>query len=255
MIRNRIRGISVLVVLVMLGGLLCKCGRAVAPEPTAQPGSTTTAPEVKPPPAVLVVDGQEQISGLGSYCWSDPEEGVALCADMLGIITPENPMDVPASFTALFHLSPEEEPGELVLRAIPVSAEDEILPSGEDWRAWPGAPGDLYTLPLERAPEIELNLAPGMYVLNLFARWEDWGDVSYGFLVKVLETAETPLLTVSEQLIVAAVVDGPGHFEYTDRVGDEIQARIEGHGVECRCWGVRLGRCRAPIPSFQRSSR
>lgn len=213
MMRDLIRGVGVLAVLVVLGGLLCQCGPSVAPEPTVQPGSTPSAPEVKPPPAVLEVDGQEQISGIGSYCWSDPEEGVALCADMLGIITPENPMEVPASFAARFQLSPEEEPGELALRVIPVSAEDEILPSGEGWRAWPGAPGDLYTLALERAPEIELNLVPGTYVLDLFARWEDWGDASYGFLVEVLKTAEKPLPTVSEQPIVNAEVDGPGHFE------------------------------------------
>ena len=228
MIRNRIRAVSVLVVLVMLGSLLSQCGPSVAPEPTAPTGSTGGAPDIKPPPAVLEVDGQEQISGIGTYCWSDPEEGVAVCADMLGIITPENPLVVPASFTARFYLSPEAEPEELALRVLPVSAEDEIQPSGEGWRAWPGAPGEVYTLPLERAPEIELNLEPGTHVLELFARWEDWGDVSYGFLLEVPETDGTPQLTVSEQPIVAAEVDGPGHFEYTDRLGDETLARIEG---------------------------
>ena len=228
MMRYRIRGISVLAALVMLGGLLCQCGPSVVPEPTEQPGSTATPPEVKPPPAVLEVDGQEQISGTGSYCWSDPEDGVGICADMIGIITPENPMVVPASFTARFHLSPQAEPEELSLRVLPVLAWDEIQPSGDGWRAWPGAPGEVHPLALERAPEIELNLAPGMHVLELFARWEVWGDVSYGFLLEVPETDGTSLLTVSEQPIVAAEVDGPGHFEYTDRLGDETQARIEG---------------------------
>ena len=99
MMRYRIRGISVLAALVMLGGLLCQCGPSLVPEPTEQPGSTTMAPEVKPPPAVLEVDGQEQISGIGSYCWSDPEEDVGVCADTIGIIAPENPMDISASFT------------------------------------------------------------------------------------------------------------------------------------------------------------
>jgi hypothetical protein len=224
MIRNRIRGVCVLAILVMLGGLLCQCSPSVVPEPTVQPGSTDTAPEVEPPPAVLAVDGQEQISGIGSYCWSDPEEGVAICADMIGIITPENPLAVTASFTASFYLSPEEDPVELSLRVLPVSAEDEILPPGEDWRAWPGAPGEVYPLPLERAPEIELSLAPGMHVLDLFARWEDWGDVSYGFLVEVSETAGMPFLTVSERAIAVAEVDGPGHFEYEG----ETEAKMQG---------------------------
>jgi len=228
MMRNRIRGVSVLAVLVMLGGLLCQCGLPGVLEPTEQPGPTASAPEVEPPPAVLDVDGQEQVSGIGSYCWSDPEEGVAVCADTIGIITPENPMDVPASFTARFQLSPEAEPEELSLRVSPVSTEDEIQPSGEGWRAWSGAPGEVFEMPLERAPEIELNLAPGMHVLELFARWNDWGDVTYGFLLEVRDTDGPSLLTVSEQSIVAAEVDGPGHFEYTDRLGDEAQARIEG---------------------------
>ena len=175
-----------------------------------------------------MVDGQEQIAGIGSYCWSDPEEGVAICADMIGIITPENPLAVPPSFTANFQLSPEEKPGELGLRVIPVSPEDEIQPSSEGWRAWTGAPGEVVRLPLERTPEVELNLGPGMHVLELFVRWEVWGDVSYGFLLEVTETDGMPQLTVSEQPIVAAEVDGPGHFEYTERLGEETRARIEG---------------------------
>jgi Tol biopolymer transport system component len=39
---------------------------------------------------------------------------------------------------------------------------------------------------------------------------------------------QRPALTVDESPIVAAEVDGPGHFEYTDRLGEQILARIEG---------------------------
>ena len=224
---TRTRMASVSMVLVILGGLLCQCGPTVAPEPTAWSVPPSQRPEIEPPPAVLEVDGKEQPSGIGSYCWLDPEQGVSLCADMLGIITPENPLVVPSSFTGRFHLSPEEMPGELALRVIPVSAEDEILPSGEGWRAWPGAPGELYPLPLERTPEIALDLTPGMHILELFARWEEWGDVSYGFLLEVQEEAGPPVLTVSEQPIASADVDGPGHFEYTDRLGEETLSRVK----------------------------
>ena len=184
---SRVRSVYVLTMLAMLAGLLCQCGPTSSPEPTAQPGPADATPEIEPPPAVLEVGGEEQVSGIGSFCWADPGEGVALCADMLGIVTPEEPLVALLPLTARFHLSPQEEAGELSLRVIRVSADDEILPSGEDWRAWSGAPGDLYPLALERAPQIELNLAPGLYVLELFGRWEHWGDASYGFLLEARE--------------------------------------------------------------------
>ena len=37
-----------------------------------------------------------------------------------------------------------------------------------------------------------------------------------------------PTLAIEEQAIVNAEVDGPGHVEYTDRLGEQILARIEG---------------------------
>lgn len=187
--RNRLHGVWVLAGLVMLGILLCQCGPIETLEPPTRPASSTAGADVRPSPAVLEVDGQKQVSGIGSYCWSDPEKGVALCADMIGIITPESALVVPARFSARFRLDPEEKPVDLSLRMIPVTAEDEILPSGDGWRAWTGAPGEVRTLRLERAPEIELGLAPGTYVLELSARWDEWGDASYGFLLEVGEAA------------------------------------------------------------------
>jgi len=40
--------------------------------------------DIRPPPASLKINGNEQISGIGSYCWDEALKGV--CADMIGII-------------------------------------------------------------------------------------------------------------------------------------------------------------------------
>ena len=185
--KTRINGIRLLASLAMLGLLLCQCGPGVEKETTLQPEPPRAVPEIEPPPAVLMVDRLEQVSGIGSYCWLDPAEGVSLCADMVGIITVEDPLVVPAFFTARFHLSLEEEPEELALGVSAVSTEDELPSAGDGWRAWSSAPVELYALSLQRTPEIKLKLAPGMHVLNLFARWERWGDASYGFLLRVVD--------------------------------------------------------------------
>lgn len=42
-----------------------------------------------------------------------------------------------------------------------------------------------YRQPFEHEPEFNLSLPPGLYVMNVFAKWEGKGDVSYGFLVLV----------------------------------------------------------------------
>ena len=38
----------------------------------------------------------------------------------------------------------------------------------------------------ENLPEADLDLEPGLYVLNLFVSWQNFGDASYGFLVQVV---------------------------------------------------------------------
>jgi hypothetical protein len=190
----------------------------------------SSGPEIKPPAATLVVNGQEQVSGIGSYCWSDPDRGQAVCADMMGIITPVEPQVVPSTFTAQFRLAPDSLPAEVSLQVIAVSPDDELQPVPAGTRAWPGGPGEQYVLPLEREPEVALSLEPGLYVLSLFARWEPLGDASYGFLVEVpADSADgTPALEVEETPVVANDVMAPYRLEYLDYLGEEIQARIQG---------------------------
>lgn len=204
-----------------------------ASPPADEPGSTPEpaggALDVEPPPTMLEIAGQEQVSGIGSYCWSEPAgegTGMALCADMAGIPTVEEPLAATSPFIATFHLGPEEMPDELTLDVFAVTAADQVEPWPSGSRGWDFKQGERYSLPLDQEPSLQLSLNPGLYVLALFGRWQPWGDATYGFLVEV--RASPPALTVEETPIVVAEVDGPGHFEYTARLGEQILARIQG---------------------------
>jgi hypothetical protein len=212
-------------------------------------GSEGESLHVEPPPASLKIAGQEQVSGIGNYCWpqqTGEQTDVIVCSDAFAVITPEQPLIVSSPAMARFRLALEENPDRLSLQVALVSPEDELQIVGEGWRAWPGGQGERRLPPLLREPPVELDLAPGLYVLDLQAGWDEWGDVSYGFLVEV--QSPLPVLTVDESPIVAAVTDGPGHFEYTDRLGEQLLTRIEGlraHAAE-----QKLARTNAALAPF-----
>jgi WD40 repeat protein len=166
--------------------LVSREGQAPEDQTPSEAGEAP-AGHVEPPPAILEIAGREQVSGIGAYCWQETagtDASVGLCADMVGIPTVEEPLVVSSPFTATFRLAPEETPDELLLEVIPVTAKDEF----EEWpiggRGWAFKEGELYSLPLEREPSIELSLEPGLYILSIAGWWQAWGDASYGFLVQ-----------------------------------------------------------------------
>jgi hypothetical protein len=161
-------------------------------------------------------------------------------------MTPEEPMVVPSPSTARFRLALEEEPDWLFLQIAQASPEDELGIVGDGWRAWPSGQSESRDLPLLRESQTELDLAPGLYILDLQAAWDEWGDVSYGFLVEV--QSPSPTLTVDESPIVAAGIDGPGHFEYTDRLGDDIATRVDG--LRAHASEQELSRANASLAPF-----
>ncbi len=139
--------------------------------------------EIEPPPAILNIDGKEQISGIGSYCWRGTWK--ALCADMIGIPTAQEPLIASSPFTAHLRLPLQEPPYELQFNVVQVTEQNELNFSGRGWRWWRTSEGGRFTLPLEREPDIELSLKPGLYVLSIYAWWKEEGSASYGFLVEV----------------------------------------------------------------------
>ncbi|NJD54399.1 MAG: hypothetical protein FIB07_16240 [Candidatus Methanoperedens sp.] len=140
--------------------------------------------DIEPPPAILSIYGKNQISGIGSYCWKETLR--ALCVDMIGIPTAQEPLIASSPFTASLRLPLQEPPSELQLSIIQVTEQDELNLSAHGWRWWStwNLQGKRLTLPLEREQDIGLSLEPGLYVLNIEA-WLDKGSASYGFLVEV----------------------------------------------------------------------
>jgi len=149
--------------------------------------------DTEPPSALLMISDQEQSAGIGSYCWPDNTSGVALCLDKVGLPTAPNPLQVTEPFTTQFSISFPDSPDILSLTAMLVTFEDQMELDAEGMRWWPPMPGDSVDLPLTSPHQLELNLTPGLYIFSVFAQWQDFGDVSYGFLVEVLpiEGAET----------------------------------------------------------------
>lgn len=66
-----------------------------------------------PPPAILMINGNEQTSGIGSNCWKVDNETFSLCADYVGVITPAEPLLTSSPFTAFLRLHLQVPPEEL----------------------------------------------------------------------------------------------------------------------------------------------
>jgi len=140
-----------------------------------------------PPPSILEISGNEQTSGIGSNCWKEENQTSYLCADTIGIITPAEPLVTQSLFTAHLTLPLQESPEELGFSATRVTDDDELKEAVNDVRAWrfEGNIGDWNKLPSVRESDMNLSLEPGLYVLNVGAKWKDIGSVTYGFLVQV----------------------------------------------------------------------
>ncbi len=144
--------------------------------------------QVNPPTASLTIVksdyGINSSQGFGSYCLKDIWIGP--CKDNTGILTLQEPLPVGSPFTAHLLLPFEEAPEELQLNVIPVTDKDK-LKGGEEhaWQLWRFQEGKRFVLPLEHEQDIDLSLEPGLYVLKIGGRWNEKGNLSYGFLLEV----------------------------------------------------------------------
>ena len=140
-----------------------------------------------PPPAILSIDGNEQTSGIGSSCWKVENETYSLCGDTAGTVTPAEPLKTRSPFTAHLRLPLLEPPEEVDFSTFRVTDDDELKESANGVRVWnlKGNAVNRYKRPFEIESFINLSLEPGLYVMNVFVKWEGKGDVFYGFLVLV----------------------------------------------------------------------
>jgi hypothetical protein len=165
------------------------------PTPSAVDETSEPPAIIEPPPATLTINGQTQVSGIGTFCWNNGEAGAGLgvCVDKMGVPTPREPIAVEAGpFTAQFTFPLEQPPSSVSLTLIPVSAGDEMTVGGTpDWRWWPFAGGQSVELTPGVTTEVELSPEPGLYALTAFTFFEGRGDVVYGFLVQVGPGSET----------------------------------------------------------------
>ena len=150
-------------------------------------GTSAPDPLTEPPPAVLQIGELEQESGISSYCWTVPGEEHGVCADGIGFGTAPVPMMVEGSFAARFTnpLSADLDFVSLSIRHITLADKLPDEPGGMYW--WrPESEDQITKNPTPPDYEVELTLEPGLYLLNYFANWEEFGDVTYSFLVEIL---------------------------------------------------------------------
>ncbi len=153
---------------------------------SADPADATPTPFPSPPPALLIVDGQEQTAKLGTNCWS--EGGGGLCADHYGIPTPLEAMEVPSGSSPTLVLGRLTDDDSVRMQIFRVDEIDEITFEGDSdvVRVWGGrGEGERRELRSVLSQELPLDLGPGEYVLSLRVGWRLLGDANYGFLIRV----------------------------------------------------------------------
>ncbi|HEY9205497.1 MAG TPA: hypothetical protein VIO58_06205 [Candidatus Methanoperedens sp.] len=136
-----------------------------------------------PPPATLTINGKEQVSGIGSYCWNEGFRST--CADYGGIPTPDEPLNAGSQTTAYLSLPVKVPPQELSMQVIQVTENNSLEFRSAGQLLWSPVVGKEYTLPLESKQDLNLTLEPGLNVIVVFPDWKKEDNASYGFLVKV----------------------------------------------------------------------
>ena len=143
---------------------------------------------VRPPGAVLTVDGVEQKAGLGTYCWNSWVRGI--CSDSGGPVTPSEPLVVHSPVRAELWVG-DGQPS-IRLRVLPMAQDDGPRDTSQSARMWPFTREWFESALVDQAitaaesHKLRFALEPGLYVLSVSARWPDGNDASYGFLLSVV---------------------------------------------------------------------
>lgn len=177
-------------VLVLFAFLLPFTFSACVPTADNTPVSTSTPvpTEDAPPPATLEINGSVQNAGIGTNCWSiqtNPNGPVEACIDTIGIPTALTPIVSESPFTAQLHFLTNRQPQQVAASVSAVSSEHELHDGTKEYRWWSYVEGTNLELTPATEQEIKLDLESGLYLLNVFSVWENKGEVTYGFLIKV----------------------------------------------------------------------
>ncbi len=165
------------------------CTEIARVETSGEPGDPR---EIKSPqPAQLVIAGQTQLGGVGSYCWT--ANNASACVDTIGIPTSGEPLQTEGTFTAQVNFPYREPITDLGFYLVQVTGEEQMDTEALGYRWWPpagaveGSQFITLTPPRQNPTAIDLTLDPGLYLFQVFVIYEGLGDVTYGFLVEVTE--------------------------------------------------------------------
>jgi len=104
---------------------------------------------------------------------------------MIGIPTPKEAIVANSPLIAILRLPINEPPNTLEIRINPASEINELQAGALNYRWWEAWQGKYDSLSPEKEQTIDLKLEHGLYVISVFAQWQQKGDVIYGFLVEV----------------------------------------------------------------------
>jgi hypothetical protein len=184
----------------------------------------------RPPAAILIAGEQEQVAAVGTSTWTLEKKGqeqTSVHGDAFALVTPAEPLSVPASFTATLRLPIPIAPSILWYALKPVTDNINRTTSSPDMTSWQVAfeqPGT--SLELKPEQEISLSMQPGQYLLEIYAEWPELGSADYGFFLEVEakpgSSTPTPspepgiVLPTSDEVILTIQNNQP----YSGRVGE-----------------------------------
>jgi len=172
----------------------CTASMPAALTPTSIATSTTQGAHATPPGATLTINGQTQQAGVGSYCWTTGvgNASTTTCAETAGVPTARHPLVIidATSFIGRFNLDILTPPDSVILTVVPITSADELPSSDGGHRLWQTGNGWGAGLPLKTEIEYPFQEAEfvngnGLYLAELNAQWDQWGNINYDFLIQI----------------------------------------------------------------------
>jgi hypothetical protein len=148
-------------------------------QPTAGDSGANPPPLADPPGTTATANAKTVEMGIGTYCWT------TMCVDKIGPVT-KGTLQVSPGDTITIAVPQGTPP----LREVHASAYEAGTPAlvdngDEIWSHPPTDSTDLAaSTPNPTSIDVEVDLAPGKYVLTIFMAFEP-GDVVYGVILEV----------------------------------------------------------------------